>query len=141
MPDVRSPTLTNEIKEEILQAMSKNTVELRDEIRSLNTKMDNTMSMIQSLENVCRGLDMRLTRVEQANTKMETTISTMKSSHIATESQVNAIKTTIVNINKSIGTEVYEHINRYQRRLNVIVRGVPEGPNTVEFLTSLLNVI
>jgi len=138
-------TSVNELNEDnipqMLRSIMQSNNEIRESMKKLNSKMDNTITIIQNLETTCQALDKRLTIIEQTNNEIADRVSAVETNQNSTESQVNAIQTDLNHINKAIGTEIHEQMNRYQRRLNIMVMGIPENADAAKTLKKLFEII
>jgi len=125
----------------ILEGIKASTLELRTCIREVDDKIDNAMKMIQRLETTCIGLDQRLTTIEKDNQNMKNIILTTRNNQESSQMQLDDLAQDVANVNKNIREEVNEQLNRFQRRLNIIVKGIPEDLYENKLMTELFSII
>jgi len=142
MPPVQhSPKKEESSFQIILDKIESSTHEIRSCITIVDTKIDNAMAMIQSLENTCKNLDTRLKTMEASSVQTERRLDVVESSNETVKTELLEVKNSFITINNSIRTEINEQLNRYQRRLNIIIYGVQENAEEGDMLTSLSGII
>lgn len=125
----------------ILDKIQSSTNEIRHCISIVDEKIDNAMTMIRRLENTCQKLDDRMTIIEENNLGTKTRLAAVESTQEDVQAELTEVKNTIINLNDQVTTNISEQLNRYQRRLNLIIKGVPENENSDDLLAELFQII
>jgi len=144
MPNENSPTKT-EMTDTTLLTILKSIHESKDELRNcilaVEGKFDYAMTIIHKLEATCAGLDQRMTAMEEDNAQMRGRISAIGENQEATHFQGDDLQKGVISITKNITSEISEQMNRYQRRMNIVIMGVPENPNAADTMVQLFEII
>jgi len=125
----------------ILDKIQSSTNEIRGCISAIDSKIDDAMALIQSLENTCQNLDSRLKTIETSSVHTEKRLGNVESANESLKTDLEDVKNRFATVNNSVKTEIHEHLNRYNKRLNIIIYGIPEVGNEDQKLSSLFNII
>jgi len=143
MPIEHSPRKSSTIEASVdaISYLTKLMESVRDSTQELQKTVAAVEGKIDRLEMTCQGLDKRMKSLEDSSLQQKTQISKLKNDHDQIREKVDTIQKDMIKIKHDFSSDINEQINRYQRRLNLIIKGVPESPSDAELLSDLFAII